>query len=238
MATMICNAAIDERNQARGGAAGDQTGKEVCCKPWYSRPWNMMLRYKDADIARQAAEICTKIANSNLVGYDQDQRNSLYQELKKNNFDVDAYIRSGVRTETDCSAFVYAAFACLIPAMRYDGNAPTTRTMRSFYPRFGFTLYTDGPHLNTDANLKVGDLLNKEGSHVVIVSAVDGGSAEGRYRVTATTLNIRKGPGVEYPSIGYLHKDDVVELVEQQSKWRKLKDREGWVSLNYLSNEA
>lgn len=235
MATMICNAAIDERNQARGGQAGDQTAREVCCKEWYSRPWNIMLRYKDAEVARQAAEICTKLANSNLVGYDQDQRNTLYRELKKNNFDVDAYIRSGVRAETDCSAFVYAAYACLIPAMRSDGNAPTTRTMRSFYPRFGFTLFTDGPHLNTDKNLMVGDLLDKEGSHVVIVSHTDNGGGEKAYRVTASVLNIRKGPSTDYPVIGTLQKDSVVNCTEQNVTWYKLRDREGWVSGKYLT---
>jgi hypothetical protein len=126
-----------------------------------------MLRYKDATIAAKASEIGVKLANSNLVGYDQGQRNTLYAELKKNNFDVDKYIKSGVKTETDCSAFQYAIYCCLIPAMRQDGNAPTTSTMKSFFTKYGFTAYTDSKYLTSDSYLLKGDVLVAEGKHTV-----------------------------------------------------------------------
>ena len=114
MSVTICHASIDERGKANSGAAGDQTGREVCTRAWYSKPWDTMLRYKDASIAKKAAEIAKKLAKSNLVGYDQYQRNTLYQALKKNNWDVDKYIKSGVKTETDCSAFMYACYGIYI----------------------------------------------------------------------------------------------------------------------------
>jgi peptidoglycan hydrolase-like protein with peptidoglycan-binding domain len=165
---MIVHASIDENGKTSGGKAGDQTGKEVCTRSFYSKPWNVMLRYKDSTIAAKAVEIAVKLANSNLIGYDQNQRNTLYIQLKKYNFDVDKYIKSGVKTETDCSGFIYAVFCCLIAAMRQDGNAPTTSTMRTFYKKYGFTVYTDSKYLTSDAYLKKGDILIKEGSHTVM----------------------------------------------------------------------
>lgn len=151
--------------------AGDQTGKEVCVRPWYSKPWNIMLRYPNKSIAAKAAAAAVKLARSNLVGYDQSERNTLYQALKAVNFDIDAYIRTGVKTECDCSSFVYAVFACFIPAMRSDDNAPVTATMRNLYLKWGFELFTRSDFLNGD-NLINGDILAKEGIHAVI--ATDG----------------------------------------------------------------
>ena len=104
--------------------AGDQTGKEVCVRSWYSKPWDIMLRYPDKTVAAKAAAAAVKLANSNLVGYDQSERNNLYKALKAVNFDIDAYIKSGKKTETDCSAFVYAVYCCFVPGMRSDSNSP------------------------------------------------------------------------------------------------------------------
>lgn len=173
MAHYIVHSSIDENRKARGGAAGDQTGKEVCTRTWYSKPWDMVLRCPDASIAENAREIAIKLANSNLVGYDQCNRNSLYQELKKNNWDVDAYIASGVKTESDCSSFVYAVYACLMPEMRSDANAPTTSVSKNFYKKYGFTVFTDDKYTKSAANLQRGDLINKASGHIVMYCGTD-----------------------------------------------------------------
>ena len=172
MAVTICHASIDEHGSAINGAAGDQTKKEVCSRSWYRKPWGIMLRYKDENIAKQAAIIAKKLADSNLVGYDQNQRNTLYQALKKNDFNVDKYIKSGVKTETDCSAFLYAVYCCVIPSMRADENAPTTSTMKTKYLHNGFTVYTESKYTSSDAKLKIGDVLDKPGSHAVMVISI------------------------------------------------------------------
>lgn len=218
MAVTICHASIDERGRANSGKAGDQTKKEVCTRTWYSKPWDVVLRYKDAKIAKKAAEIAKKLADSNLVGYDQYQRNTLYQALEKNNWDVDKYIKSGVKTETDCSAFMYAVYCCLIPAMRSDSNAPVTSTMKNFYIKHGFKAYSEQEYLSSDANLKVGDVLVKASAHTVM-AITDGSNVApvkkptsnptakvepakkkdskyvGTYKVTASSLNLRAGAG-------------------------------------------
>ena len=49
MAVKIGSARIDEHGQAHGGAAGDQTGKEVSTQSWYAhtKVW-VLLRAKSA----------------------------------------------------------------------------------------------------------------------------------------------------------------------------------------------
>jgi hypothetical protein len=236
---MIVHASLDENGKIKGGQAGDQTSKEVCTRSFYSKPWNVMLRYKDSSVAEKASEIGTKLANSNLVGYDQSQRNTLYTQLKKCNFDVDSYIKSGVKTETDCSAFQYAIYCCLIPAMRQDGNAPTTSTMKNFYSKHGFTAYTDSKYLTSDSYLKKGDLLLKEGSHVAqnITSGSKSATATTtstgfKVKITATMLNIRSGIGTSNKIVGVCKKGETYEVSQENSGWGKLSNGKGWISLS------
>lgn len=191
---MIVHASISENNNAGwdGKAkAGDQTGREVCTREWYNKGWNVILRYKDINIASKAAALAAKLANSNLVGYDQSERNTLYKALKACNFDVDAYIRSGKKTETDCSAFVFAVYACLIPAMRYDGNAPVTSTMRYTFLKHGFTALTESKYRSSDKYLRTGDIMLLEGHHVAM-EVTDHAETSGGYypKYTGTSGSI------------------------------------------------
>lgn len=207
MSVTICHASIDEHGTAHGGAAGDQTGKEVKCSSWYSKPWDVMLRYPDASIAKKAAEIAKKLADSELVGYDQYQRNTLYQALKKHNWNVDAYIKSGEKTETDCSAFMYACYCCLIPAMRADGNAPTTSTMSDLFTKHGFTAFTDSKYKSQDAYLQVGDVLVKKSAHTVM--AITAGSKAGATTTTGTTTKVVTSSTAPTYTVGKLYTTQV-----------------------------
>lgn len=167
----IVQASISEnKNTGWDGKAkaGDQTGKEVSVTAWYSNPWHYVLRTTLSEKGKEAAEIAIKLAQSNLVGYDQSERNTLYQALKKHNFDVDKYIKSGQKTECDCSSFIYAVYACIYPSIRSDANAPTTSTMLRTYNRWGFTVLTNVNVLN-GIDLAYGDILLLEGSHTAIV---------------------------------------------------------------------
>ena len=169
----IVHSSIDENRHARGGKAGDQTGREVCTRSWYSKPWGMVLRYRDAAVAKKARDIAIKLANSNLVGYDQNERNSLYKQLERNGWDVDKYIRSGVKTECDCSSFVYACYCCVIAEMRGLSNAPTTVTSRNFYKSHGFEVLLSSEYTASASKLLPGDLLNKSGSHIVMFAGTN-----------------------------------------------------------------
>jgi len=168
--SIICHASLDENRQIKNGKAGDQTGKEVCTREWYSKPWAYVLRPKDSKIAEKAIQIAISLANSNKVGYDQNQRNSLYNELRKHNFNVDNISPC----ETDCSAFVTACYiAAGVSQLNYTSNAPTTSTMvKVFLSTGNFEVLTDAKYLKTDMFLKRGDVLVKPGSHTVMVVSV------------------------------------------------------------------
>jgi hypothetical protein len=144
--------------------AGDQTGSEVCVRDYYNYPWDYVLRYYDSSVSNEVIENAYKLANAEILGYDQSERNTLYQKLSAYRFNVDSYIKSGIKTETDCSAFVYACFCTKIATMRSNANAPTTSTMRSYYSRRGFTVYPIKA-----AVLKTGDILLAEGNHTALV---------------------------------------------------------------------
>lgn len=146
---------------------GDQ-GNELNIKPWYDKPWDAVLRHPSRDIALRAAVTAYKLYYSRLVGYDQSERNTLYQGLKSCGFDVDAYIDSGIKAETDCSALVYAAYAVHMPTIRSDGNAPVTAEMVDFYSDHGFTVFKSPAYTRGTENLLVGDILVKAGKHTCI----------------------------------------------------------------------
>ena len=171
MATIIAHASIDENGNVKGGKVGDQTGKEVCLRNWYSKPWSFVIRAKNKDIASKAAKLATQIANNNNCGYSQIKRNSLYKELKKVKYDVSKLSVC----DTDCSAFVTTCYiGAGITSLGNDINLPTTSTMRNVYASTGmFDILTDTKYTQSDAWLEVGYILVKPGSHTVIVVQVE-----------------------------------------------------------------
>ena len=78
--------------------------------------------------------------------------------------------------------------------MRADGNAPTTSTMKTKYLQNGFTVYTESKYTSSDANLKVGDVLVKPGSHTVMV--ISTGAAP---KVEQTPVKTTKNNSKYYP---------------------------------------
>ncbi|UOW68806.1 SH3 domain-containing protein [Paraclostridium bifermentans] len=59
--------------------------------------------------------------------------------------------------------------------------------------------------------------------------------------VTATELNVRKGPSIENDKIGSLANGTVVEVLEHENDWYKVKlddNKEGWISGDYVLTES
>lgn len=164
----IGHASIDENKKAKGGRAGDQTGKEVCTRSWYSKPWDYLLRCKDSNKAELMAQACEKGCANNHIGYDQNQRNTLRSQAKANNWDLS---KITVDCETDCSAFMTVCAECAGISIPYNGsNAPTTSTMKNAFAKTGmFDVLTDKKYTSSDKYLKRGDILVKSGSHTVMV---------------------------------------------------------------------
>jgi len=52
-------------------------------------------------------------------------------------------------------------------------------------------------------------------------------------RITAAVLNVRKGPGTQYPITTSVVKGEAFTIVEQSDNWGKLKSGAGWICLDY-----
>ncbi|WP_195946503.1 SH3 domain-containing protein [Paraclostridium bifermentans] len=66
-------------------------------------------------------------------------------------------------------------------------------------------------------------------------------TAKEKATVTATELNVRKGPSIENDKIGSLVNGTVVEVLEHENDWYKVKlddNKEGWISGDYVLTES
>lgn len=174
----VASARIDENGRAVGGKAGDQTGKELATENAYiwSGGWDVCIRIKNKTKRDKYIKFIKWACSSPLIGYDQNQRLTLYNALKALDFD---YKKLTKKVECDCSSLV----ACGLIVSGYTKINPscTTRNleanMKANYPN-SFTFF-DSKYKNGDHTLKSrwwrnGDIINKRGHHVVTV--VSGGN--------------------------------------------------------------
>lgn len=175
----IGHASIDESGHAKGGQAGDQTGKEVCIRNWYNKNWHTVLRPKSPQVAEKMVKACIDGCLNPNIGYNQNKRNSLRMQAINTKFDLAAI---GVPCETDCSAFmsVCAEAAGVAMAGQYSaGNAPTTANMvKKFFATGMFDLLTDPIYLSSPNYLKKGDILVCVGHTVMVLDDGDNATSK------------------------------------------------------------
>ena len=182
----IGHASIDENKRASGGAAGDQTGKEVCTRSWYSNNWACVLRCRDRGKAAIMAKACIDACNNPNIGYDQSQRNTLRREAIAVGYNL-AAIKN--KCECDCSSLMAVCAECAGIKVYSSTNAPTTTSMRAVFNATGmFDVLTGQEYVNSPDKLIVGDILVKPGSHTVMVVSGAGSVAgkEPGYKIGQT----------------------------------------------------
>lgn len=175
MAIRIGHASIDENGKAAGGAAGDQTGKEVCIRSWYNGGWQFVARAKAAAVAEGIAAAAEAGCNNPNLGYNQSRRNTLNTAAKAAGYDL---AKITAPCEADCSSFVSVCVRAALGRDFYTGNAPTTGTLKKVLESTGaFEILTDSKYLASSESLRRGDILCRPGKHTVIV--LDNGSRAG-----------------------------------------------------------
>lgn len=164
---MLSNSGGDERGNIVGGKAGDQTGTEWWIIPWYSRPWNCVLRHPNEKVRKKIADLARKAANNDHIGYNQYNRDSYYNELKKVNYNPSKITKD---CDADCSAGVIAnikAAGHLLDIKNLQTVACTyTGNMREALSDVGFKVLTDSKYLTSDNYLLEGDILLNDECHV------------------------------------------------------------------------
>lgn len=175
MAIKIAHASISENGSIKNGKAGDQTGKEVCIRAWYNKPWQYVIRFKDEAIREKVAYAMERACNNSAIGYDQNERNSLLTRARSVGYDPGKVTS---KCETDCSALV--TLACIYAGIAesslvVSGNSATTSTLRNRLIKTGrVEVFSSSKYTKSDDYLLRGDILLKEGSHVVV--AIENGS--------------------------------------------------------------
>jgi hypothetical protein len=232
----IGHASIDENGKARAGAAGDQTGKEVCTRSWYNKNWLCCLRAKDRTVADKIAKAMEQaVANPN-IGYDQDQRTTCYYRAAEVGFDLSKITKP---CETDCSALV--AVCVNAAGIKVSQHIWTGNEEAALLATGAFDSFRASKYLITDENLARGDILVSGGHTVVVLTngskyvSVPAELVEsttesepiaapnvtlkpdyaqeyfaktaGTYKVTASLLNVRTGAGTDKAIITSIPKD-------------------------------
>ena len=171
MSTQITHASIDERGKIAGGKAGDQTGKEVCTRSYYSKNWNVVVRFKLPEMREKVADCMVKAANNPRIGYDQGQRRTLLDYARNVGYDP-----SKITTPCECDCSSLVTLACLYAGIReaslvVNGNPATTSTLRKRLQATGAVdVFTSKDFTASDKKLIRGDILINEGHHTAVVT--------------------------------------------------------------------
>ena len=166
---MIANSGYDEHGKYSGGTAGDQTGREWRIIPYYNRPWNCVLRHPDTSVRELIAQLAEEGANNDLIGYDQYERWTFWNQLK-----TVGYHPKNIKTkcEADCSAGVISivwAVGHLLGLYRLkELDATYTGNMRQGFKDAGFIVLQESKFLTNDSWLMRGDVLLNDAHHTAI----------------------------------------------------------------------
>lgn len=165
----ISNCGHDERGQYRGGKAGDQTGGEYTIRAWYNRPWDVVLRPATAKIGARLAKIAKQAAENNAIGYDQGQRKTYFEQLKKAGWHPE---RIRTKCEADCSSstaanIIATGFQLDIDELKISPDL-WTGNMKAALKKAGFEALTSKRYRTSPKNLLPGDVLLNEAAHVAI----------------------------------------------------------------------
>ena len=187
MAVYIGHASIDERGKAKGGAAGDQTGKEVYKRTWYSKPWHTVFRAKSADVAEKIAKAMEQACENNNIGYDQYQRTTLFDLANAKKWDISKVDK---KCETDCSALV--AVCCNAAGVTVSKDMYTGNESAVLKGTGKFNAFTDSIYTGSSSYLMRGDILLGTGHTAVVLTNGDKVKAKTEYfkKYTGNTTSI------------------------------------------------
>jgi len=230
----IANSGKDENGAYHGGKAGDQSGHEAELKKWYNRPWTVVLRYPNQDVALMIAELSIAMCLNNKVGYDQDQRGTYWKQLKAVGFDPS---KIATACEEDCTAGVSANVkaAGALMGIKALENLPlcTSRNMKQEFTKAGFVALTASKYRTSPDYLLPGDILLYESHHAACNITIGSKMREDWYpegyatqtkpdppveevpefdlpavMITGSSVFVRKGPSTDYGSLGVVHQND------------------------------
>ena len=208
-------ASIGETGKGRGNKAGDQTGKEVKVGAWYNFGQTEVLRWKDRNKAKTYAKVIEKICKNDNVGYDMDDRTTIYTALNAVGWNPDKLTK---KVETDCSETVGVGVNCVV-GRALVSKSIWTGNLKGVLMQTGlFEVLTDKKYLTSDEYLLTGDIINKPGHHV-ISALEDGTKTTKTTNLTIAKPTLKKGSkGAEVKKL----QKNLNDLGFKDSKGKKL----------------
>lgn len=237
----FASASIDEHGKAMGGKAGDQTGKEVKIQDYYlnKKGWRV-FRPKSAQDAEKIAYDAESAALNNKIGYDQGQRQTLYNAAEKVGFDC---AKVTTPCETDCSALVRVCLAYAginVPANFRTYNEPNYLLKTGVFEEL-----TEAKYTKSGNYLRRGDILvTPTQGHTVVVIRGGSGADEvtpaypRNIEVTAKSVYVRTAPNTSGRILGIAYKGDLLPYQGTSDKvtgWHLVifKNQNGWITPKY-----
>lgn len=215
MAVKLGHASISENGTIRG-KAGDQTGKEVCTRNWYkhSKGWKV-VRCIDPTMREYIAEAMEKAAKNDLIGYDQIENDTLWNQIDDKGFDPSKVTEA---TETDCARLVRVCVQYACEKVGKNITIPDfyTATLASKLKSTGlFTVLTASKYTTQDDYLVRGDILvtQTKGHTAVVLS--NGSKASSTTSSTTSTKEYEFGSRILKNG---MKGSDVKELQERLNK--------------------
>lgn len=128
------------------------------------------MRHPNANVRKLIAQMAKNAANNDMIGYDQSQRLTFWEQLRK----VD-YMPEKIRVacEADCSSGVAAivkgaGYRTNNDKMRRVSPSMYTGNERLALESAGFVALYESKYLSSDKYLLEGDILINEGTHTTI----------------------------------------------------------------------
>ena len=224
---LIGHASIGEDGTTKANKAGDQTKGEVCTRRWYEhkKGWGYILRPKNKKDAEAMAKCMEDACANNCIGYDQNDRLTLWEAVKNNGFKCDSKSLTK-RVECDCSALVRVCMAYAgIKVENFRTATQVGIVMKS--KKFKKIKFKNA------SQLKRGDIVvTKEvpGHTAIVLSDAVKETVNNTYMgqgigtaVATATMNVRSGAATTYKVYDTIPKATKVEVLEIKSNgWYKI----------------
>lgn len=164
-------ASIDENGRARGGKAGDQTGRETRVADWYDFGQSVVFRFEDREIAKKFAKALKTLCVDYNVGYDQNERTTIFIACRKAGWKLEKVSKTAAY-ESDCSELVATAVNLafgkeVLGPDTYTGNLNSRLRNIKINGKPAFKEITGTKYTKQSSYLKTGDILNAPNHHVI-----------------------------------------------------------------------
>ena len=254
---MLGGARKDENGNLKNGKAGDQLQKsstndtvgEVSMKPYYDHELGWYgFRFISDEHAKKFTEAVIQSCNNKNVGYDQNNRYDIMDMLEK----YGSLEKIAEPTECVCSSLIRAEIK---QATGKDLGKFLTDEMPKLFEKSG--LFKEKIEVKSEADVEDGMILvtKTKGHAEAVVSGKPRKKTSSfesyKVKITAKTLNVRKGSGISHKVVGVITSDEKLlkknpkyyfpkttyTIVEEKmigsNKWGKLKSGAGWIHLGY-----